>query len=207
VLYLALAAAAVIAIPVFLPDLIPIAPSVQPSPSGGATAVVESTPPANVATRELSFVVDGVSGDAVWRRGYRGLAERPQDQRAISTLALGPEACRALAIVALGSASSDGNAAANASLALRRARWLGEWTAAQLASCEGGSPAIIATSVGQARERPASAAQRRLRLFALDARGLASVSSLRAAVGAGGGFEACVLRAGAVQVDWLRPCA
>ena len=96
-----------------------------------------------------------------------------------------------------GAASSDGDPAANRRLALRRARWLADWAAAELASCPT-PPAVLAASVGQSRETPPVARQRQVRLFALEASEAASEAEVRRSVGARlgeapEGLEICAL--------------
>jgi hypothetical protein len=146
---------------------------------------------------ELTLRIDGVSGEAAWRLGYRDAAVRLGDAGAIGAMTLGPEACAAPAIVAVGAASSDGDPAANRRLALRRARWLADWAAAELASCPT-PPAVLAASVGQSRETPPVARQRQVRLFALEASEAASEAEVRRSVGARlgeapEGLEICAL--------------
>jgi hypothetical protein len=84
----------------------------------------------------------------------------------------------------VGAASSDGDPAANRRLALLRARWLAAWSATQVAACSGARPAILAVSMGQAREQPAGARQRRLRLLVLEANEAATEDGARRAVAA-----------------------
>jgi hypothetical protein len=143
----------------------------------------KAAPAAQGPRGELALRIDGVRGEAAWRVGYRGAAVRMEDAGAIGAMALGPEACAAPVIAAVGAASSDGDPDANRRLALRRARWLADWVAAELASCAT-SPAVLAVSIGQARETPPTAQQRRLRVLALEASEVANQAEVRRSIGA-----------------------
>ena len=171
-----------------------------------AVASVIATPRA-VGPQAIQLLADGVQADVSWRIGYRNLTARLDDGGAVRALALPRTACDAGAIVVLGSASSDGAASRSHALALRRARWLADWTRSQLAQCTGTAPAVIAVSLGQARSDPPLPAQRGVRLMAIreeDLAGLASASdpatNLRSLAGAVFGdladferFEGCTL--------------
>ena len=171
-----------------------------------AVASVIATPRA-VGPQPIQLLADGVPADVSWRIGYRNLTARLDDGGAVRALALPRTACDAGAIVVLGSASSDGAASRSHALALRRARWLADWTRSQLAQCTGTAPAVIAVSLGQARSDPPLPAQRGVRLMAIrqeDLAGLASASdpaaNLRSLAGAVFGdladferFEGCTL--------------
>jgi hypothetical protein len=171
-----------------------------------AVASVIATPRA-VGPQAIQLLADGLPADVSWRSGYRNLTARLDDGGAVRALALPQTACDAGAIVVLGSASSDGAASRSHALALRRARWLADWTRSQLTQCTGTAPAVIAVSLGQARSEPPLPAQRGVRLMAIrqeDLAGLASASdpakNLRSLAGAVFGdladferFEGCTL--------------
>ncbi|MGH6949888.1 MAG: hypothetical protein ACREH4_03390 [Vitreimonas sp.] len=115
-----------------------------PQVSAPAIKPVRPAPLAALAPKgELALRIDGVHGEAAWRLGHHDAAVRLEDASAIGAMALGPEACAAPLIVAVGAASSDGDPAANRQLALRRARWLAGWAATELASCST-PPAVLA---------------------------------------------------------------
>jgi hypothetical protein len=115
----------------------------------------------------LQLLADGRAADVSWRSGYRNRTAREDDSAVISALALPGTACDAAMIFVFGSASSDGDRARNDALALHRARWLGDWTQAQLARCPGGAPAIGVLSLGQALSGPPRSQQRAVRLMAV----------------------------------------
>ena len=181
-----------------------ISASKPPAPPALASAI--ATPRA-VGPQPIQLLADGAPADVSWRIGYRNLTARLDDGGAVRALALPPTACEAGAIVVFGSASSDGAASRSHALALRRARWLADWTRSQLAQCTGSAPSIVAVSLGQARSDPPRPAQRGVRLMAIreeDLAGLASASdpatNLRSLAGAVFGdladferFEGCTL--------------
>jgi hypothetical protein len=159
-----------------------------PSVSEG-TQAPRKTPsvrfPAQPAAPGLFAVVpvaDDRPGELVWRSGYRALTERIDDGANVSRLALPRRACSAEALLAFGSASSDGAPDANARLARRRALWAAEWARRELASCPPGTtaPEILAISLGQAEGSP-DARDRRVRLLAIE-RGTGLLFSDRAAL-------------------------
>lgn len=185
--------------------------SSSPAPRPKSAKDGDRPAPAGRPPPELALRVDGATAEAAWRRGYRSVAERLNDATPIHDLALGPEACAAPAIAAVGAASSDGALAANRRLALLRARWLAAWSATQVASCSGAGPAILAVSIGQIREQPANARQRRLRLLVLKAYEAATEDAARRAIAARldadpHQLELCLLRPLAVRPGSPRPC-
>jgi hypothetical protein len=190
-----LAAALLLVIEIAFGPAAPLREALQ-APASTPVQRADKAPAVAQATRgELALRINGVRGEAAWRVGYRGAAVRMEDAGPISAMALGPEACAAPVIVAVGAASSDGDPDANRRLAMRRARWLADWVAAELASCAT-SPAVLAVSIGQARETPPTAQQRRMRLLALKASEAANQADVRRSIGArlgGAPLEICAL--------------
>ncbi len=160
----------------------PGAAASQPaSPAPASTGPSPQDRPAAPHARPapLQLLADGRAADVSWRSGYRNRTARQDDGSQISALALPGTACDAAMIFVFGSASSDGDRTRNDALALHRARWLGDWTQAQLARCPGGTPAIGVLSLGQARSGPPQSQQRAVRLMALGRQELADLLSAR----------------------------
>jgi hypothetical protein len=143
----------------------PVVPPVVPA--GSPSTSTDNPAPATGAAEVIQLGADGESADVSWRSGYRALTSRLDDGRAVQQLSLPTTACSAAALVVFGAASSDGSVARNDMLAERRARWLGEWTRAELARCREPVPAIIAVALGQARRDEPSPAQRTVRILAI----------------------------------------
>lgn len=192
-------------------------------PAGSPAAPRANAKPGTGAAEIIRLSADGEAADVAWQAGHRRLTARSDNGRVVQQLTLPPAACRAAAIVVFGAASSDGSAARNDRLAERRARWLREWTQAELGRCPAPAPAVIAVTLGQARGGAPSPAQRSVRLLAIreedlrDPAFLNTPSMLRDMargafkdLDAFPRFDACVLsaRGGAGASDtWLPACA
>jgi hypothetical protein len=156
--------------------------SYDPLVSASKPTVSQLQPPAPAAAQGVGphiirLLVDGAPTDVSWRFGYRNLTARLDDGAMVRELALPDDACTAGAIVVFGSASSDGSAARNVALAMKRTRWLADWTRSQLVQCQGRVPAVVALSLGQARPEPPRPAQRGVRLMAMRQEDLAGLAN------------------------------